>query len=479
MQAGCTKGIEPIEQNGETVNPVSSEQLLNDVVMLLCRCISLQKLYFEKHPQVMKYQDELKKNLDLFFKTTGQEKLFLGLVDKSFIYEGKKLIGPSVVGKQFMLTAEMLCCGGITFIHPVAADELKRFLKLAVSLREPLASLNEARQLLQQNGIEAITLAHEYEDTSAKALAENKEAWQGRDTAGLLESPTLVYQALFDMVSRAHGAAAVQNSIDMENAMAVSEFMLQYISKQFSDIMQHIVYPDYDNYTIGHSVRVAALAVYSGMQFGWDHKYLLDVGRAALLHDIGKSRISGDILFKHGPLNAEERYLIEQHCRTGAEILLSHEDATPLDIAAAWGHHLRYDGKGYPPQPDFVPLHPITALLHICDVFEALTAVRPYKEAMVPKEAYTIMLRDKGSFHPSLLTTFIKIVGLYPPGTIVTLSDKRTATVIGSGAEIDRPTVRVIRETPDSEELEQHADTLDLSHPEYQGLSITSLELEY
>lgn len=456
----------------------NAKQLLNDVVMLLCRCISLQKLYFENHPQVDKYQNELKSTLDLFFKAAELDKLFIGIVDNNFVYEGKKLIGPSVVGKQFMTTAEILCCGGITFIHPVSTQELKRFFKIAASLREPLANLNDARQLLKQNGIESITLSQLYEDTSLKALAENKEAWEGKDHAGLLESPTLVYQALFDMVSRAHGAAAVQNSVDLENAMAVSEFMLQFIRNQFSDIMQHIVYPDYDNYTIGHSVRVAALAVYAGIQFGWNHKYLLDVGRAALLHDIGKSRIGSNILYKHGPLNDEERTLIQQHCRTGAEILMAHEDSTPLDIAAAWGHHLRYDGKGYPEQPGFVPIHPVTGILHICDVFEALTAIRPYKEAMSPKEAFTIMLQDKGSFHPGLLASFINIVGLYPPGTTVTLSDRRVASVTRTGSEIDRPVVRVIRESPTAEMLSGDAlYAVDLSHPEHQHVSITKLNL--
>lgn len=462
------------------MNKVSSEQLLNDVVMLLCRCVSLQKLYLENHPQVKKHLSELKNKFDLFFRATEQEKLFIGIVDDSFIYQGKKLIGPSVVGKQFIITAKMLCCGGIIFTAPVSSDELTRFFKTAASLREPLANLNEARQLFQQNGIESISLASQYEDTSVKALAENKESWQGKDSAGLLESPTLVYQALFDMVNRAHGAAAAQNSIDLENAMAVSEFMLQFIKNQFSDIMQHIVYPDYHDYTIGHSVRVAALAVYTGIQFGWDNKYLLDVGRAALLHDIGKSKISGDILYKHGPLSPEERLLIEQHCRTGAEILLAHEDSTPLDLAAAWGHHHRHDGKGYPQQHDFVPLHPVTGILHICDVFEALTAVRPYKEAMVPKDAFAIMLRDKGSFHPALLASFIRIVGLYPPGTIVTLSDRRTATVTQSGSELDRPTVRVIREHPDEQVLDPNAYyIIDLSHPQYQNIAIDSLDPAY
>ena len=152
----------------------------------------------------------------------------------------------------------------------------------------------------------------------------------------------------------------------------------------------------------------------------------------------------------------------------------------PLDITAAWGHHLRYDGKGYPPQPDFVTLHPVTGILHICDVFEALTAVRPYKEAITPKEAYAIMMHDKGAFHPALLASFIHIVGLYPPGTFVTLSDNRTATVIRAGTELDRPAVRILRDKQNDDTSDQKSGYIvDLSHPEHQNIVITSYSIHY
>lgn len=459
---------------------MKTEQLLNDLLMHFCRSISNRRLYFADHPKVLEYSVHFLKLLNQFFQQEGKKELFIGIIDGNFIYEGKKMVGPSIVGKQFILITEMLHCGGITFTSEITKADINRFMNLTATLYEPVKSLAESRELLTDHGIKFIKVAHSYEDNSALALAENKGSWQGKDMAGLLESPTLVYQALFDMVSKAHGAAALDSTLDLDNARAVSEFMLQFIHSSFSDIMQHIHYPDYDSYTIGHSVRVAALAVHAGTCFGWDDKFLLDVGTAALLHDIGKSKVSSDILYKHGNLDAGERQLMQHHCRIGAEILLAQENSTSMDIAAAWGHHLRYDGKGYPEQPQWAPRHPVTSLLHICDVFEALTAIRPYKAAMTPHQAFGIMLKDKGAYHPALLASFIKVVGLYPPGTIVKLSDNSTGRVIGTGKAIDKPRVMILKNSM-GYDLEEAGETyeVDLYTQSSPHLKVKKLLLNY
>jgi len=84
-----------------------------------------------------------------------------------------------------------------------------------------------------------------------------------------------------------------------------------------------------------------------------------------------------------------------------------------------------------------------TALLHVCDVFEALTAVRPYKPALTPRRAFEIMLADRGSFHPGALQALVRCTGLYPPGSRVLLSSGERALVLVAGSDIERPAVRV------------------------------------
>ena len=139
-----------------------------------------------------------------------------------------------------------------------------------------------------------------------------------------------------------------------------------------------------------------------------------------------------------------------------------------MQVAAAWGHHLRHDGGGYPDHPAWAVRHPVTALIQICDVFEALTAVRPYKPPLTPRAAYEIMLKDEGAFDPGLLTAFVSAMGLYPPGNQVRLSDGSLAIVLSAGDDIAKPVVRIMSEAtgPPLPHSQQRVIDLAMGSPE-------------
>jgi len=196
------------------------------------------------------------------------------------------------------------------------------------------------------------------------------------------------------------------------------------------------------------------------------------------LHDIGKARIPGEIVHKRGALTDAEYQTMKLHPVLGAEILLAHEHATDFDRAAAWGHHIRHDGKGYPLQPAWAVRHPLTALLQICDVFEALTAIRPYKKSKDPQQSYQIMLADKGGFHPGILAQFIRALGLYPPGNMVKLSDGRRAKVMAASHVIDRPGVLITHDQGGYELEDGETVYCDLSDPAFADLSVNELLME-
>lgn len=450
---------------------------LNTVLILLCRAISTRKLYFSDHPKVLALAAGFIDKLHTFCRDTNLDKLFIGIVDNTLVFEGRNLVGPSIVGRQLIQFAEKLRCGGFSFSAQTSQAEFSALLDLSVELKLPAESIKQARELLVANNIFTIEIAHHYVGSSGAMTREQRTVWQGQDTGDFLYSPTLIYQALFDSVAQTHGDVVLGQDIDIDNTRSVSEYMLHFTKAHFSDMMQHVHYPDYDSYTVGHSVRVAALAVFLGNAFNWSEEMLLALGTAGLLHDIGKSKISEQILYKPGKLNKDEFAEIMAHSRIGAEILLAHKDSSPLDIAAAWGHHIRHDGTGYPRQPDWAVRHPITSLLQICDAFEALTAARPYKPALSPHVAYGIMLRDKGGFHPTMLASFISVIGLYPPGTMVRLSDGSRGLVMLSGPRIDRPRVKITK-APDGTEL-SGADRyqINLAAGEHRSLSVEELLL--
>ncbi len=455
------------------------DKKINDIIILLCKGISNRRLYFSKHPKVLSYAESFLKELDAFFEMSGKEEFFVGIIDGNFIFNGKRLFGPTIVGRQLIGFMMMMQCGGVSFKKGVTITDISNFMDLTDSLRNPLKSLQEAKELFKKQGLESISISGYYSDQPGMGGIDSKRPWEGQETGGFLQSPTLIYQALFDVVTRAHGDAAFNRELDIDSARSVSEFMLRFTQSNFADVMQYIHYPDHDSYTIGHSVRVASIAVFLGMKMNWQEEDILAIGTAGILHDIGKSKIATEILYKAGSLTDEEFGLIQSHPRVGAELLLAQRDVSPLDIAAAWGHHLRYDGRGYPEKPPWAMRNPVIALLQICDVFEALTAVRPYKQAMDPQHAFSVMIGDKGAFHPGLLSSFISLIGIYPPGTYVKLSDGRVGMVSGVGNIIDRPKVKITHLQDGSRLEEADCYEVDLGIIDRNSLQVSRLLLNY
>lgn len=452
---------------------------VNSIIMLLSKAMANRKLYFSDHPRVNSFSTDVVDLLEEYFKASSGDFLFIGVVDGFFIFDGKRIFGPSITGKPLIKLAETLNCGGFSFSRGITVKDLKKFLDITALRNIPVKKHSEAQALLEQYGVKSIRVGEQFNEEAASPRGGAGLTWEGQRVDGSVLSPAYLFQELYDVVSSSFGDAALDHSLDIDRAKSVSEFMLRYIQSSFADVMQHLHYPDYDSYTVGHSVRVASLAVYVGSRMGWGEKDLLRVGAAGLLHDIGKCRVPDAILFKNGKLNDEEFTHIRSHPQQGVAILLEQEHITPIDLAACWGHHIRHDGRGYPEQPAWAIRNPVTALLQICDVFEALTAIRPYKPAIEPQGAYTIMVGDKGGFHPGLLAAFISIVSLYPPGTYVQLADQRVGMVLETSKFIDRPKL-IITTTQSGEPLpDQDQYLLDLSEPRQQGVQVEKLLLDY
>ncbi len=455
------------------------DKKINDVIIFLCKGITNRKLYFSNHPKVISYAANFLKELTTFFELSEKDVFFIGVIDGHFVYNGRRLFGPTIVGRQLIQFIEKLQCGGISFHKGVTVADITRFMDLTDSLTTPMENLHQVRQLFDQQGIQSITIAGHYSDQPGIGSPESKRPWEGQETGSFLRSPALVYQALFDVVTRAHGDAAFNREIDVDGARSVSEFLLHFTQSSFADVMQYIHYPDFDSYTIGHSVRVSSIAVFMGMMMNWPEENILAMGTAAILHDVGKSKIPPEILYKEDLLADEEYHLIQDHPRLGSELLLAQKNSSTLDIAAAWGHHQRHDGKGYPPRPSWAPRSPAIALLQICDVFEALTAVRPYKQAMDPRQAFSLMINDNGAFHPGLLSAFISFIGIYPPGTHVELSDGRTGMVTGAGEAVDRPKLRITMQKDGTLLKNEEQYQFDLGAEENNGVEVNRLLLNY
>jgi putative two-component system response regulator len=165
-----------------------------------------------------------------------------------------------------------------------------------------------------------------------------------------------------------------------------------------------------DRNTAGHCERLAMMSVAVGLAMHLDRDSLLALYRGGYLHDVGKVAIPDSILFKHGPLTADEWDIMRSHTVRGEEICRHLNSLKPV-LPIIRHHHERWDGSGY---PDGLRGHQIPVLarvLQAADIYDALTSVRPYKRAFSPAEALETMQRetDRGWRDPEVTAVFLSI----------------------------------------------------------------------
>jgi response regulator RpfG family c-di-GMP phosphodiesterase len=198
-----------------------------------------------------------------------------------------------------------------------------------------------------------------------------------------------------------------ERTADLENAQLDTIFMLALASEAK------------DEDTGLHLRRIEQSSRLVAVELGLDAREAETLGRAAVLHDVGKMHVPDRILKKPGPLTQDEREIMRQHTIAAERILLDRPYfSTARSIARS--HHENWDGTGYPDrlQRDAIPLE--ARIVHLVDVYDALTSVRVYKPAWTADEALRLIKSSAGTqFDPSVVRAFLHLHarGEFPNGT--------------------------------------------------------------
>jgi HD-GYP domain-containing protein (c-di-GMP phosphodiesterase class II) len=203
-----------------------------------------------------------------------------------------------------------------------------------------------------------------------------------------------------------------------------------------------------DSYAYQHAVSCSVLAVAIGRQIGLPKPMLLDLAMGGALFDIGRMRLPPELLSRPRRLSDEEMTLVRQHVQFSIDALNNNKSVHASVIEMIATHHERHDGSGYPRhlKADQIPL--FGRIAGLVDSYDAITSNRPHAEQL-PQDAALRMIYEWRDieFQGALIEQFIQVLGIYPMGSIVELSDGRVGVVSAQHPEARlRPTVMVVLE---------------------------------
>lgn len=237
-----------------------------------------------------------------------------------------------------------------------------------------------------------------------------------------------------------------------------ANFSIDPVSCVASDIVEELVTQTdvtihltgiaaYDDCTLSHSLNCSIYSALLARCLGFTIPQIKIITCGALLHDMGKIEITKQILNKPGKLTDDEFAVMKQHPTLGFNLLTKKRlELSSLVAHMAWQHHEKIDGSGYPRGLQGDQILSYARLLSITDVYDAITAHRPYRKAMKPEDAYNVILSGLGtSFDEDFGRIFLSKIALYTPGTEVLLNTGEQAIVVSVPPnDPQRPIIRLI-----------------------------------
>ena len=263
--------------------------------------------------------------------------------DDRLHHDGAALAGPSLQARSLLRCCSERSIAVLSFVPGLVTEEANRLLDLLLLPQNREAFTRDNRDA----ALTALGIKHVRVSLRSPAEPGNRRSALASEDKALHH-----YQDLADCLQQNHVRAHRDQELAVDQAAGVVERTVADTDADADEpsmLLALATQDDVDRFTVGHSVRVALLALQVARAVGASREQLVQVGAAALLHDIGKSKVPQEVLFKQGRLSTEEWQWMAQHPRLGAQLLLEqHETVDRRAIGAAFCHHMRPDGGGYP-----------------------------------------------------------------------------------------------------------------------------------
>lgn len=243
-------------------------------------------------------------------------------------------------------------------------------------------------------------------------------------------------KSLYELINK---NSNMTNEVKFSKAIHKSmQACLGSIDKLLDDIItEKITIVDYfdaklfDNYKYAHSINVCIISLILGKALSLNAYELYQLGVGAFFHDMGQMFIPDEVLNKEDTYTKTDIKIMRQHPKLGYRYAKDQFNLPTKSYLAILQHHERYDGSGYPHGRAGNDISLFGRIVAVADVFDALTSVKKYREAMKPVAAFKYLINNSGKvFDPKILKLFISKVSPYPIGFTLHLPNDIEAIVI-------------------------------------------------
>jgi putative nucleotidyltransferase with HDIG domain len=405
---------------------------VRDLLTTLSAARRTSQFYPPEHPAVEQAIGDLKYVVDEMHRW-GTEPA-LTFFEGELVFEDRVMPQESILFDQLIRDTSALGIESLQFMPGVSAAELTRAVRVLAA---------DASDLAAAGGIERVIRAANVEGVRFGQVRPVQSDVDADDDA---DRDRRAYEGAVDLVREMDQLVRGGRSPGRLPVRSAVGSLVDGVRMRRSAMLELASLRDHDHYTFYHSANVAILSLALGSLVSDEPRFLAALGTGALLHDVGKMTVDREILNKAGALTAEEWNSMRDHPVSGARMAAQ---MSGLDRSAAvmiLEHHMGYDGSGYPRRPIGQKQHLASRIIAVADAYDAMTSRRAYSEARVQNEAMALVAESAGSsLDPTLVRLFVKMLGVYPPRSVVRLDDGSTAVVVRPG-ESDplRPLVKVI-----------------------------------
>lgn len=252
-----------------------------------------------------------------------------------------------------------------------------------------------------------------------------------------------------DVLQQALNQIRKQGSFDLSHISEATSMIIDDILSRPDVLVSLNDIETTDDSTLVHSVNTTVFSLLIGLQLKLSTVELNNLAVGTILHDIGKTLINPQILYKNGRLTPDEFKVVKQHTCAGYEALKQNPLLTELSRIISLQHHERLDGSGYPYGLKGDKIHKFSQIVSIADMYDALTAERCYRNSLTNYQAYEILIGESTmKLDAHLLQKFLNNIAIYPNGSSVRLSDGSQGIIRDQNRTAPlSPIVRVINDT--------------------------------